>query len=81
MLVKHQTDQPCSPGYSSTDCTWNAATENDKLIYLRIEWPSLWEQAKQAHERFAWWEYVGKKGLFCFTDAFSNSDVGYVAQA
>lgn len=54
MLVKHQTDQPCSPGYSSTDCTWNAATENDKLIYLRIEWPSLWEQAKQAHERFAW---------------------------
>ncbi|XP_030348616.1 DNA polymerase nu [Strigops habroptila] len=54
VLVKHQTDQPCSPGYSSTDCTWNAATENDKLIYLRIEWPSLWEQAKQAHERFAW---------------------------
>ncbi|KFQ44799.1 DNA polymerase nu, partial [Nestor notabilis] len=55
VLVKNQTDQPYSPSYSSsTDCTWNAANENDKLIYLRIEWPSLWEQAKQAHERFAW---------------------------
>ncbi|KAM9580370.1 DNA polymerase nu isoform 2-T2 [Guaruba guarouba] len=54
VLVKKQAGQPCPPSYSSTDCTWNAANENDKLIYLRLEWPSLWEQAQQAHERFAW---------------------------
>ncbi|NWS39986.1 DPOLN polymerase, partial [Probosciger aterrimus] len=53
VLVKNQTCQPCPPSYSSTDCTWNAANKNDKLIYLRLEWPSLWEQAQQAHERFA----------------------------
>ncbi|NXD64431.1 DPOLN polymerase, partial [Eolophus roseicapillus] len=53
VLVKNQTGQPCPPSYSSTDCTWNAANKNDKLIYLRLEWPSLWEQAQQAHERFA----------------------------
>ncbi|XP_061215804.1 DNA polymerase nu isoform X4 [Neopsephotus bourkii] len=52
VLVKKQTGQPCPPGYSSTDCTRNAANENDKLIYLRLEWPSLWQQAQQAHERF-----------------------------
>ncbi|NXK75150.1 DPOLN polymerase, partial [Amazona guildingii] len=54
VLVKKQTGQPCLPSYSSTDCTWSAANENDKLIYLRLEWPSLWEQAQQAHGRFAW---------------------------
>ncbi|XP_065516772.1 DNA polymerase nu [Lathamus discolor] len=54
VLVKKQTGQPCPPSYSSTDCTRNAANENDKLIYLRLEWPSLWQQAQQAHERFTW---------------------------
>ncbi|NWR58032.1 DPOLN polymerase, partial [Bucorvus abyssinicus] len=54
VLVKNQTDQPCPPSYSSTDCTWNAAaTENDKLFYLKTEWLSLWEQ-EQTHKKFAW---------------------------
>jgi len=54
VLVKNQTDHPCPPSYSSTDYTWNAANENDKLIYLKIDWSSLWEQEQQAHKKFAW---------------------------
>ncbi|XP_054681068.1 HAUS augmin-like complex subunit 3 isoform X3 [Grus americana] len=54
VLVKNQTDRPCPPSYSSTDCTWNAANENDKLIYLKTEWSYLWEQEQQAHKKFAW---------------------------
>lgn len=54
MLVKNQTDHPCPPSYSSTDYTWNALNENDKLIYLKTEWSSLWEQEQQADEKFAW---------------------------
>ncbi|NXD75870.1 DPOLN polymerase, partial [Halcyon senegalensis] len=54
VLVKSQTDHPCPPSYSSTDCTWNAANENDKLIYLKTECSSLWEQEQQAHKKFAW---------------------------
>ncbi|KFQ21976.1 DNA polymerase nu, partial [Merops nubicus] len=53
VLVKNQTDHPCPPSYSSTDCTWNAANGN-KLIYLKTEWSSLWEQEQQAHKKFAW---------------------------
>lgn len=54
MLVKSQTGHPCHPSYSSTDYTWNAANENDKLIYLKAERSSLWEQEQQAHKKFAW---------------------------
>ncbi|KAK4818780.1 hypothetical protein QYF61_019126, partial [Mycteria americana] len=54
VLVKNQTDHPCTPSYSSTDYTWNAANENDKLIYLKTEWSSLWEQEQEAHKKFAW---------------------------
>ncbi|NXJ41616.1 DPOLN polymerase, partial [Ciconia maguari] len=54
VLVKNQTDHPCPPSYSSTDYTWNAANENDTLIYLKTEWSSLWEQEQQAHKKFAW---------------------------
>ncbi|NXJ76212.1 DPOLN polymerase, partial [Trogon melanurus] len=54
VLMKNQTDHPCPPSYSSADCTWNAASENDKLIYLKTEWSSLWEQEHQAHKKFAW---------------------------
>ncbi|KAF1471162.1 DNA polymerase nu, partial [Eudyptula minor novaehollandiae] len=54
VLVKNQTDHPCPPSYSSTDYTWNALNENDKLIYLKTEWSSLWEQEQQADEKFAW---------------------------
>ncbi|NXF33533.1 DPOLN polymerase, partial [Nyctibius bracteatus] len=53
VLVKNQTDHPCPPSYSSTDYTWNGANENDKLIYLKTEWSSLWEQEQQAHKKFA----------------------------
>ncbi|NXT79021.1 DPOLN polymerase, partial [Zapornia atra] len=53
VLVKNQTDNPCPPSCSSTDCAWNAANENDKLIYLKIEWSYLWEQEQQAHKKFA----------------------------
>lgn len=52
--MKNQTDYPCPPSYSSTGCTWNAANEDDKLIYLKIEWSSLWEQEQQTHKKFAW---------------------------
>ncbi|NWT01011.1 DPOLN polymerase, partial [Mionectes macconnelli] len=41
------------PNSSSTDCTWNAAKENDKLIYLKTEQPSLWEQ-EQTQMKFSW---------------------------
>ncbi|NWR27897.1 DPOLN polymerase, partial [Tachuris rubrigastra] len=41
------------PSNSSTGCTWNAAKENDKLIYLKTEQPSLWEQ-EPAHMKFSW---------------------------
>ncbi|NWU54221.1 DPOLN polymerase, partial [Dromas ardeola] len=51
VLVKSQTDHPCPPSYSSTDC---AANENDKLIYLKMESSSLWEQEQHAHEKFVW---------------------------
>ncbi|XP_009702252.1 PREDICTED: DNA polymerase nu, partial [Cariama cristata] len=54
VLVKSQTDHPCPPSYSSDDSTWNAANENDKLIYLETEWSSPWEQEQQAHKKFAW---------------------------
>ncbi|KFP83368.1 DNA polymerase nu, partial [Apaloderma vittatum] len=54
VLMKNQTDHPCPPSYSSADCTWNAVSENDKLIYLKTEWSSLWEQEQQAHKKFAW---------------------------
>ncbi|NXI93491.1 DPOLN polymerase, partial [Psophia crepitans] len=54
VLVKNQTDHPCPPSYSSTDNTWNAANEKDKLIYLKTEWSYLWEQEQQAHKKFAW---------------------------
>ncbi|XP_074948148.1 DNA polymerase nu [Phalacrocorax aristotelis] len=54
VLVKNQADHPCPPSYSSTDCAWNAANEKDKLIYLKTEWSSLWEQEQQSHKKFAW---------------------------
>ncbi|NWQ92049.1 DPOLN polymerase, partial [Burhinus bistriatus] len=54
VLVKSQTDHPCPLSYCSTDHTWNAANESDKLIYLKTEWSSLWEQEQQAHKKFAW---------------------------
>ncbi|XP_010128143.1 PREDICTED: DNA polymerase nu [Chlamydotis macqueenii] len=54
VLVKNQTDHPCPPSYTSTDYTWNTANEDDKLIYLRTEWSSLWNQEQQAHKKFAW---------------------------
>ncbi|XP_010575582.1 PREDICTED: DNA polymerase nu [Haliaeetus leucocephalus] len=54
VLVKNGADQPCPPSYSSTDYTWNAANENDKLIYVKTEWSSLWEQEQQDHKKFAW---------------------------
>ncbi|NXM91643.1 DPOLN polymerase, partial [Oenanthe oenanthe] len=53
VLVKNQTDQPCPPIHTSTDYTWNAANENDELIYLKTEQSSLWEQ-EQAHKKFSW---------------------------
>ncbi|NXQ52633.1 DPOLN polymerase, partial [Anthoscopus minutus] len=53
VLVKNQTDQPCPPSHSSTGYTWNAANENDKLIYLKTEQSSVWEQ-EQAHKKFSW---------------------------
>ncbi|NXQ40392.1 DPOLN polymerase, partial [Catharus fuscescens] len=53
VLVKNQTDQPCLPGPTSADYPWNAANENDKLIYLKIEQSSLWEQEK-THKKFSW---------------------------
>ncbi|KAM6132649.1 DNA polymerase nu [Pterocles gutturalis] len=54
VLVKNRTDLPGSPSSSSTDCTWNAASENDKLIYLKTERSSLWEQEQQVPKKFAW---------------------------
>ncbi|XP_040412294.1 DNA polymerase nu [Cygnus olor] len=54
ILVKNQTDRLCSPSYSSSDRTWNAADGSDKLIYLKTEWSPLWEQEAQAHKKFAW---------------------------
>ncbi|NXW43260.1 DPOLN polymerase, partial [Nyctiprogne leucopyga] len=54
VLVKNRTDHPCPSSSSSTGCAWNAANENDKLIYLKIEWSPLWEQEQQAHKKFAW---------------------------
>ncbi|XP_010184410.1 PREDICTED: DNA polymerase nu, partial [Mesitornis unicolor] len=54
VLVKNRTDHPRSPSYSSTGCTSNAANENDKLIYIKTERSSLWEQEQQAYKKFAW---------------------------
>ncbi|XP_071413054.1 DNA polymerase nu [Pithys albifrons albifrons] len=53
VLVKNQPDHPFPPSHSSTGCTWNAANENDKLIYLKTERSSLWEQG-QTHMKFSW---------------------------
>lgn len=53
MLVKNQTDQPYPPSQTSTGHTWNAANEKDKLIYLKTEQSSLWEQ-EQARKKFSW---------------------------
>ncbi|NWV12173.1 DPOLN polymerase, partial [Ptilonorhynchus violaceus] len=53
VLVKNQTNHPCPPSHSSTGCNWNAANENDKLIYFKTEQSSLWEQ-EQAHRKFSW---------------------------
>ncbi|NXC41068.1 DPOLN polymerase, partial [Penelope pileata] len=53
VLVKSQTDHLCSPSSSSADCTWDAANEGDKLIYLKTECSSLWEQEEEAHNKFA----------------------------
>ncbi|NWZ08627.1 DPOLN polymerase, partial [Agelaius phoeniceus] len=53
VLVKNQTDQPCPPGHTSTGCSWNAANENDELIYLKTEQSSLWER-EPAHKKFSW---------------------------
>ncbi|NXK34099.1 DPOLN polymerase, partial [Piprites chloris] len=47
VLVKNPLRNP------STGCTWNAAKENDKLIYLKTEPSSLWGQ-EQAHMKFSW---------------------------
>ncbi|NWV96411.1 DPOLN polymerase, partial [Machaerirhynchus nigripectus] len=53
VLVKNQTDHPCTPSHTSTGCTRNAANENEKLIYLKTEQSSLWEQ-QQAHKKISW---------------------------
>ncbi|NWV39835.1 DPOLN polymerase, partial [Grantiella picta] len=53
VLVKNQTDHPCPPSHNSTGYTWDAANENDKLIYLKTQQSSLWEQ-EQAHKKFSW---------------------------
>ncbi|XP_010226529.1 PREDICTED: DNA polymerase nu, partial [Tinamus guttatus] len=44
VLVKSQTKCLCSPSNSSPACTWDASNQNDKLIYLKTEWSSLWKQ-------------------------------------
>ncbi|NXY08675.1 DPOLN polymerase, partial [Pteruthius melanotis] len=53
VLVKNQTDHPSPPSHTSTGYTRNAANENDKLIYLKTEQPSLWEQ-EEAHKNISW---------------------------
>ncbi|NXN99697.1 DPOLN polymerase, partial [Rhinopomastus cyanomelas] len=53
VLVKNQTDHTCSASYCSTDHTWNSLNESSKLIYLKMECSSLWEQEQQGHKRFA----------------------------
>ncbi|NXU83583.1 DPOLN polymerase, partial [Xiphorhynchus elegans] len=53
VLVKNQPDHPFPPSHSSAGCTWNAANQNDKLIYLKTERSSLWEQ-EQTHMKFSW---------------------------
>ncbi|NXK86467.1 DPOLN polymerase, partial [Formicarius rufipectus] len=53
VLVKNQLDHPFPPSHSSTGYTWNAANENDKLIYLKIERSSLWVQ-EQTRMKFSW---------------------------
>ncbi|NXD20704.1 DPOLN polymerase, partial [Spelaeornis formosus] len=47
VLVKHPTD------HASTGCAWNAAKENDKLIYLRTAQSSLWDK-EGAHKNLSW---------------------------
>ncbi|NXY43241.1 DPOLN polymerase, partial [Ceuthmochares aereus] len=54
VLVKNRTDHPCPLSCSSPDYTWKAANENDKLIYLKTDWSSLWEQEQETHKKFAW---------------------------
>nr|XP_009684430.1 PREDICTED: DNA polymerase nu [Struthio camelus australis] len=54
VLVKSQTNCPCSPSYSSTVSTWDAANQNDKVIYLKTEWSSVWEEEEQAHKKYVW---------------------------
>ncbi|NWT86791.1 DPOLN polymerase, partial [Lanius ludovicianus] len=53
VLVKSRTDHPCPPSHTSAGYTQNAAAENDKLIYLKTEQSSLWEQ-EQAHKKMSW---------------------------
>ncbi|XP_021251998.1 DNA polymerase nu isoform X2 [Numida meleagris] len=53
VLVKSRTDRLCSLSFSSTACTWSAASQHDKLIYLKTECSSLWEQEEQSHNKFA----------------------------
>ncbi|XP_067154404.1 DNA polymerase nu [Apteryx mantelli] len=53
VLVKGQTNCLCSPSYSSTACTWDASNQNDKLIYLKTEWPSIWKREERAHRKYA----------------------------
>ncbi|KFO76987.1 DNA polymerase nu, partial [Cuculus canorus] len=53
VLVKNQTDHPWPLSCSSPDYSWKAANDNDKLIYLKTDWSSLWEQEQQAHKKFS----------------------------
>ncbi|XP_069712567.1 DNA polymerase nu [Phaenicophaeus curvirostris] len=54
VLVKNRTDHPCPLSCSSPDYTQKAANENEKLIYLKTDWSSLWEQEQETHKKFAW---------------------------
>ncbi|NXA45722.1 DPOLN polymerase, partial [Nothocercus julius] len=51
ILVKSQTNCLCSPSNSSTAYTWDASNQNDKLIYLKTEWSSLWKQ-EETHKKY-----------------------------
>ncbi|NXJ14550.1 DPOLN polymerase, partial [Odontophorus gujanensis] len=52
VLVKSRADRHCSLSFSSTDCAWSAAGQSDKLIYLKTECSSLWEQEGKDHNKF-----------------------------
>ncbi|NXY87808.1 DPOLN polymerase, partial [Alcedo cyanopectus] len=70
VLVKKQPAHPCPPSDSSAACTWEAANEKEKLIYLKTEWSSLWEQNQCAQKEFAWqvlWQMLHcKVPIICF---------------